>query len=291
MVSVLEEGLALRGLVPQAQIWLLNGLAAGEEQACIDAELVPVINQLEQLERWQGFPGTEGLSLVLQFDTGIRRLGLHLETLERVRALAPKPLAIMSHLACADIPEHPLNQQQLHDFTELAATFPAALRSLANSGGVYLGADWHFDLCRCGIALYAGVVDSALQQVARISAPVMQIAAVATGDSVGYNARWQAPGLTRIATVPLGYADGWPLHSEQPAARIRGHLVPVVGQISMDMMTLDVSAHPDIAVGDTAEWLGPALPLTEVAHRNGCSPYQLLTGLGGRLERHYQKST
>ena len=257
-VAHLDEGRALRERLPEAAIFVLNGLPAGLEAATIEAGLIPVLNHPGELERWAGEAHRSGrrLPAALQIDTGMCRLGFAEAELERLdpHALARLELVlVMSHLACAEEAGNPLNEQQRQRFERLRQHLPRASASLANSSGIFLGAAFHYDLCRPGVALY-GVNPTPgranpMAPVVTLEAPVLQVHDVQAPGTVGYGATYPTrPGM-RIATVPVGYADGYPRAAGgRASARIEGHLVPLAGRVSMDLITLDVSALPEGAV-------------------------------------------
>ncbi|MCW6510438.1 alanine racemase [Lichenifustis flavocetrariae] len=301
-VAHLSEGLDLRPMLPDdATIHILNGLQPGAEPACAAAGLVPVLNGFEQVEAWARIGRQDGLRLpaVLQIDSGMSRLGL---SPEEVESLATRPdlieaidvRLVMSHLACADEPDHPANAAQWQNFERLRALVPHAPLSLANSGGVLLDARFRYDLARPGIALY-GVsptpgVGEGLMPVLRLDARVIQVRQVAAGTAVGYGATFHAPYPMRVATIAVGYADGWPRHlSNRGAAFFDGTRLPIVGRVSMDSITLDVTPLPEgtLQLGSLVELIGPHQTLDDVAAQCGTIPYEILTGLGGRYARVY----
>jgi alanine racemase len=301
-VAHLQEGLALRpALTAEAEIFVLNGLMPGAEAACLDAGLVPVLNSLAQVDAWAALSRRRGRALpaVLQVDSGMARLGL---APAEVEALARDPQrldgiairAVMSHLACADEPDHPANRAQLGAFETLRRQLPPAPASFANSSGIFLGADYHFDLARPGAALY-GVAPvpgrpNPLRPVIRLDARVIQTRAIGAGDAVGYGHAFRAAAPTRIATLGIGYADGW-LRSVGGAGRayVGDLAVPIAGRVSMDSLTLDISALPAdmLKPGDFVELIGPHQTVDEVAAAAGTIGYEILTSLGGRYVRRY----
>ncbi|NWG47105.1 MAG: alanine racemase [Alphaproteobacteria bacterium] len=291
-----EEGLALRRhLGPGPEIWLLSGCAPGQLPVCAEAGLWPVLNTPEAV---QAFAGADGVQGGLMVETGMNRLGLPPESARAALAAlggeAGRIRLVLGHLACADMPDHPLNARQLAAFAALGDLLPGVPRSLANSGGMALGTAYGFDLVRPGIRLYGGSAGPrapALAPVVRYTAPVLQIRTLAPGESVGYGATFAAGEPCRIATIGAGYADGVPraLSGRGLAAACGRHL-PFVGRVSMDSFALDVSALPEgaLAPGDSVELLGRALPLDLAADRAGTIGYELLTGLGRRPGRVYK---
>ena len=298
-VAHLGEGLDVRAVTPrEANVYVLNGLLQGEEEEFRASGLTPVLNTLEQIQRWSEASRKVGkaLSGVVHIDTGMSRLGLppaEAATLmrepERLSAIDLR--YVMSHLACAE-EETPLNQAQLREFEAFRSTFPNARASLANSSGIFLGAPYHFDLVRPGCALY-GINPlpgrpNPVRQVARLDGKILQIHEVDPPRTVGYGATHRVTGRTRIATVAAGYADGWPRSLSGRGSAFTGEIrVPVIGRVSMDLTTIDISAAPHLQPGDTVQLLGDRLPVDEVADTAGTIGYEILTRLGARYHRVY----
>ncbi|WP_062112619.1 alanine racemase [Aureimonas sp. AU40] len=298
-VAHLSEALLLRPVLPHdAEIFVLNGLAPGDEARCAAAGIVPVVNSASQLAAWSALGRALGkrLPAALQLDSGMARLGL---SPGEVLAIEAEPerlegvetVLVMSHLACADEPAHPANPAQLAAFRALAARLPAARRSLANSAGLFLGSDYRFDLCRPGIALYGGKPTEGpvnpMRAVARLDARVIQLRDVPAGTGVGYGWSLVAPGAMRLATIGIGYADGWPRSlSNRLGAFLDGTRLAAAGRVSMDSVILDAGGAP-LSPGDLVELIGPHQTLEEVAAAAGTIPYEILTALGQRFERRY----
>lgn len=286
-VARLEEGIALRALAPQARIFVLDGVAPGTASALAAHNLTPVLSSREQIDAWRG-------EAALHVDTGMNRLGLPPEDVAAAPLKGIELVLVMSHLACGDDPDSPMNAVQLARFKAALAALPPAPASLAASGGVFLGRDYHFDLARPGIGLYGGHPqpghgDNPMQCAVRLAGTVLQVRRIAAGDSVGYGASFQAARPATIATVALGYADGVLRSAGNRAqAAINGRRAKVVGRVSMDLITLDVTGL-DVAVGDAAELFGPDLPLDEAATAWGTISYELLTGLSRRVPRVYME--
>jgi len=301
-VAQLGEALAIRDLVPQsALLAVLNGLDPQAEPAAAAAGITPVLNSLGQARRWQVQAEKLGrpLPALLQVDTGMARHGLmpqevaDLASDEAFRASVPL-VAIMSHLACSDEPDHPENAAALARFAPIAALFPETSRCFANSGGALLGASYHGDLLRPGIVLYGGRADDGraapFAPVVHLAARVIQTREVAQGTGVGYGQTWHAPRPSRLATLAIGYADGLPRSlSGCGAAWAHGHNLPFVGRVSMDATVVDITALPEnaLAEGDLVEIIGPHRPLDTVAHEAGTIAYEILTNLGARYKRRY----
>ncbi len=297
-VATPDEGLALRELLPPAEILVLNGLIAGDPALFMEYRLLPVLNDLGQIEAWAAFCRAAGaLPAAVHLDTGMARLGLPPAELD-VLAAEPGRLEgfelryLMSHLACADEPGHPLNRQQLEDFTTALARLQPAAASLANSSGIFLGPDWHFDLVRPGASLYGinprpGLANP-LAPVVRLQAKILQIRDVDTPQTVGYGATHRVAGPARVATVAAGYADGYPRSlSGCGSARIGGVALPVVGRVSMDLTTLDVTSIPEARPGDMVDLIGPHHDIDALAAQAGTIGYEILTSLGRRYSRAY----
>jgi alanine racemase len=208
-----------------------------------------------------------------------------------------EPVLLMSHLACADVPEHPMNARQRARFDTIRAHFPAMPASLANSSAVFLGPDYQYDLVRPGAALY-GInpqpgSPNPLRQAVSLDARIVQVRTIHAGDAVGYGARYVADGTRRIATIAVGYADGWLRALSGPGcAYIDGVRVPIAGTVSMDSITLDVTGLPDsrLLPGMTVELLGAHQHVDDVAAAAGTIGYEVLTRLGSRFERRYSSA-
>ena len=301
-VAHLDEGIRLRQIVPpDCTIRVMHGAMPGTARDCFQHDLVPVLNDPGQVAEWRALAQDLGrrLPAALQVDTGMSRMGLARADLDRLRQ-DPDWLRgidlrlVMSHLACADEPAHPLNERQRRRFEEVRALFPGTPASLANSSGVFLGGAWHFDLLRPGCALY-GINPqpghaNPLAQAVSLAARVVQLRTVAAGEIVGYGARYVAPGERRIATIAIGYADGWlRALSGHSRAFIDGVAVPFAGTVSMDSITLDVTGIPEsrIAPGQSVDLLCAQQTVDDVAGQAGTIGYEVLTRLGSRFHRQY----
>jgi alanine racemase len=299
-VAQLEEADAIRRVVPaDAAVCVLNGLLAGEEDAFRRHGFIPVLNDMAQVQCWRRAARGLGRSLpaILHVDTGMSRLGL--SPGDALALAAPGRLdglalhAVISHLACSEEPEQPLNAQQLTTFQTVRAAFPRVRASLANSSGIFLDPAYHFDFVRPGAALF-GVNPlpgrpNPVRSVVKLRGKILQIRDVDPPRTVGYGATHRITGRTRIATVAAGYADGWPRSlSNRGSAYIGDLRVPVIGRVSMDLMTLDITAAPRAAPGDTVELLGDHLTVDEIATAAGTIGYEILTRLGRRYHRVYK---
>jgi len=311
-VALPHEGIALRTILPEAEIFVLTGLFAVEAAGAYrKARLIPVLNSQSDLSIWEahGWDDERPRPCAIHVDTGMNRLGL---TPERARALAEEnkltgaltPVLIMSHLACADTPDHPMNRRQLESFQALRPLFPQSESSLCNSAGIFLGGEYLGDLTRPGIALYGGAPVSGranpMQAVVTAESRVVQIRTARAGETASYGA---AP-LSRdtiIAVSSTGYADGYHRSASGAGVPLRqaigrgaegfihGRRVPVLGRVTMDLTLFDVTElGPDaVAVGEHIELFGPNLPIDEVAEAAGTIAYELLTSLGPRYHREY----
>ncbi|MAP19030.1 MAG: alanine racemase [Aurantimonas sp.] len=292
-----------------ARIFVLQGLEPDSVPLHLDADLIPVLSTPGDIAVWRDGLRAAGrrAPAAIQLETGMNRLGLDRADAEAAASLAASgelDLAlVMSHLASADEPTDQSARQHAR-FQELAALFPDVPRSLANSAAVFLGSEFGFDLTRPGIALYGGEAGLAsqglLRPVARLTAAVLQIRTANAGEAAGYGAAAPLTRDTRIATVGLGYADGYHRAASGagvavrdvrpgPQAVVAGQRVPVLGRVSMDLTLLDVTDVPDdaLAPGDRAEFFGPNLSIDAVANAAGTIAYELLTGLGPRVERRW----
>ncbi|MBV8097339.1 MAG: alanine racemase [Acetobacteraceae bacterium] len=301
-VAHLDEAIALRPRLPaQAEIFVLNGLPAGTEAICLAHQLTPVLNSLAEVDAWAGLARDRGQKLpaILQVDTGMSRLGFsrpELATLAdnpgRLNGIALR--YIMSHLACAEHQDSPMNTEQRDRFRRACQALPLAPASLANSSGIFLGPDFHFDLARPGAALY-GIAPVAgkpnpMQPVIRLQGRIIQIREIEAGAAAGYGATWRASTPRRLATVSVGYADGFPRSlSNRGIGFAGGTPIPLAGMVSMDTTIFDVSEVPSemLGPGDFIDLIGEHNPVDAVASRAGTIGYQILTSLGRRYHRHY----
>ena len=291
------EGVELRGMVPESAIYVFEGVRAGQEQVLLAADLIPVLNSIEQIRRWKG--AAPGKAAVVHIDTGMSRLGLSAADVGQVsteKLLEGLEIEyVITHLACADEPSHRLTAEQLERFDALRRQLPDAKTSIGSSPGVLLGAASRGDLVRLGIALYGGNPfvsgDSPMEPVVTIEGVILQIREVTERVTVGYGATYTAAPGARLATVGVGYADGYPRAlSNCGVGWLAGTKVPVVGRVSMDLITLDVTAAPaqQAQPGGLVELLGPNVLLDDVARAAGTISYEILTGLGRRWERRYE---
>ena len=299
-VATLDEAIELRGLVADAGIAVLDGALPGTEAEFIARRLTPVLNDLGQIERWAALARErQRLDAIVHIDTGMNRLGLPPYEVDRLAA-EPERLdgldlrLVMSHLACAEERDNAKNAEQQAAFAAQRARLPAAPASLANSSAIFLGPEYHFDLARPGVALY-GVNptpgrSNPMAEVVRLQARIIQVRDVDTPQTVGYGAAHRVTAPARIATVPVGYADGYLRSlSSHGFAAIGDVRIAVVGRVSMDLITLDVSDLPGERArpGATVDLIGGACPVDEVAGWAGTIAYEMLTSLGHRYARRY----
>ncbi|MCG6903343.1 MAG: alanine racemase [Rhodobacter sp.] len=286
-VAAAEEGAALRETLGDAvRIFVFSGHMAGDTDMIGDLGLIPLLNSIEQMTRH-----IEALPMHpfgMQLDSGMNRLGMEPEEWAAIRdiALRQKPQLIISHLACADEPDHPMNAQQLSQFHEMTVSTGVPL-SLAATGGILLGRDYHFDVTRPGIGLYGGLPFEDAAPAAHLSIPVIQTRDLEPGEPVGYSNSWIAEEPTRIATIAAGYADGISRKISNQAVLFADDVpCPLVGRVSMDLITVDIS-HLD-HVPRTLDLLCAHQTVDDLADIAGTIGYEILTSLGARYARRYR---
>lgn len=277
-VATLTEGIQLRHILPQVIVYVLDGISCAAESDIFHVHgLIPVLNSEAQIALWQPWNGP----CAIMVDTGMNRLGLSFPQTCLKDLASLNCVLLMSHLASADEPASTLNALQLERFSTLPIGGYETPKSLANSAGIALGASYHFNMVRPGISLYA------LNTAIVVHARVLQVRNVTAGESAGYNATWTAPCPTRLATIGIGYADGYPRSfSNTGHVWLGGRRCPVRGRISMDLTMVDIG-DATVAAGEYAEVYGPNITLAEASAASGLSQYELLTGLGPRYERTY----
>ncbi len=299
-VATAAEAFAIRDVLPAAAlIYVLNGPWGAAPAAFSAAGLIPVLNTPEDLACWQAAAKTaeRRLPAVLQLDTGMNRLGLSAADVERLEAETFKALDIryvMSHLACADDPVHDKNVTQRDLFETLTGRLPVPCRrSLANSAGIFLGPEYHFDLVRPGCGLYGisplAQGENQLRNPVTLRARILQIRRIDRPETVGYGATHTVVPPAKCATISAGYADGYLRSlSGRGAVFIGGEKCPVIGRVSMDTIVVDITKLTlACQVGDWAEIIGPRQTADDVARQAGTIGYEILTGLGARYERNY----
>lgn len=307
-VATLEEAVSLREIIPRhaASIALLGGLLPGIESEYLAHDIVPVLNTLEEIDRWQKTSSRQETPLpaIVHFDTGMNRLGLG-EQDAKILAEDPERLAglnivcLMSHFASADEPDSPLTRIQFDTFMTRVSALPEAVqkgaaKSIANSAGLFASPEYALDMVRPGMALYGlnpiPGQPNPMQPVAFLNARILQIRDVPAGETVGYGASHRFSKETRLATVAIGYADGFLRSlSNKATLFIDGKPVPVVGRVSMDLVTIDISALTENPpkIGDTVEILGTHQSADALADAAGTIGYEILTSLGNRFHRQY----
>jgi alanine racemase len=300
-VAHLSEALRVRAIDRNCTLYLLNGLAPGSAHALARENIRPVLSSLGEIEEWAALSQSHGskLAAAIQFDTGINRLGIPSDQIERVRPLldAFEPALLMSHFAESEIIS-PRNGAQIAAFEKVRAAFPNVPASLCNSSGLFLHERPFFDLARPGYALYGGNptpnAPNPMRSVVTLQARILQVREVAAGERVGYGGEWTAPRASRLATLSIGYADGLP-RSGTAAGRggieavVARRRCPFVGRLSMDLSIIDVTYLPEGAVqrGDFAEILGDTIGIDELGRKSGTIGYEILTRLGQRYVRRY----
>ncbi|WP_111429062.1 alanine racemase [Rhodobacteraceae bacterium DSL-40] len=288
-VALAEEGAELREVLGlEAEIFVLSGLMPGDAALCREFVLAPCLNSVEQIKEFAA--ALSGGPCAVQIDSGMNRLGLEpadfIARSPEIAGFAPR--LVLSHLACSDLPAHPLNTEQMRVFGAATAALAGTRRSLAATGGILLGGDYHYDLVRPGIGLFGGLPFLEAGPVVSLALPVIQVRDVMPGEVVGYGAHWMAPVPSRVATVAAGYADGLiraigngnvHLYAGKTAC-------PMIGRVSMDLITVDVSALDEVP--DHLEILNGHQGIDDLAQAAGTIGYEFLTSLGDRYERAYK---
>jgi alanine racemase len=302
-----KEGEELRGVLPEATIYVLDGLFPGQAEFYAQNNLLPALISIEEAREWAAFGRVYGRKLpcAIHVDTGINRLGFPMGEYTALLAEAATMdglhvSLLMSHLACGEEPAHPLTLKQRDTFNAVRTKLPGVPASLANSSGIFLGKDYAHDLVRPGIAIYGGnptpALANSMHAVALLEGTILQTREVEAHETVGYGATWQAPRKSRVAVLGAGYKDGVPraLSSgnsiSPPQVFLGGKRCSIIGRVSMDMMAIDVTDLPHaVKRGDRAEILGPNILIDEAANWAGTISYELLTRLGSRYARLYSE--
>ncbi len=305
-VALLNEARQLRAVCPTAQVYVLNGLAPGMAGEYRTLRTEPVLGSWPEIEEWDQFARTVSgdCPAAIHIDTGMRRHGLTPDDAKvlagRLKTLRFKPSLVMSHLACADEPKHAMNAKQISDFRELRNLFPDTPASLANSAGLLAHKDSYFDMVRPGVALYGGhavlSADNPMKPVVRLDLRIVQVRQAQAGETVGYSAELMLRRDSRIAVAAGGYADGIPRAAgssdRRPGAEaiVAGRRCSLLGRVSMDLVTIDVTDIPEAEVkrGDLATLLGEGISVDELATHAGTIGYEVLTNLGRRYARLYR---
>lgn len=285
-VAVAEEGAALRAALGSGpDIYVFSGHMTRDTEAIRLGDLIPLVNSVEQLTRH--FESLPGHPFGVQLDTGMNRLGLEPVEWAAVREIVVSqgPRLVMSHLACADEPGHAMNTRQLALFGEMTEGIEVP-RSFSATGGILFGPEYHFDVTRPGVGLYGGLPFADARRVVRLEIPTVQVRPVATGETVGYANAWTAERPSQIAAISAGYADGLIRAMGRGARVFAGDVAcPVVGRVSMDLITVDVTHLPEVP--DAFDILGPQQTVDELAEAAGTIGYEILTSLGARYRRRY----
>lgn len=302
-VARIDEGIILRKLLKATtNIFVLDGVFKDNAEEIYHYNLIPVLNYLGQVETWQQFAlvREKKLPCLLHINTNMHRLGMPIKELEQLinkpELLLPLDLKyVISHLSASESLTNPYNQQQLEKFKNCLQYFPNVKASLVNSSGIFLGKDYHFDLVRPGVALYGcnptPYQANPMQNPFKLTAPIIQLQTLPVDSFVGYNMTFQTQRPTVIATLPLGYADGYPRAlSNKGEVFINGYQAPIVGVISMDLMTIDVTDLPPelIFIGQRVEVVGDYCTPDKIAAIIGTIGYEILTQLGNRYQKIYR---
>jgi alanine racemase len=305
-VADIPEGRRVRAIAADAIIYVLDGVIPSTGPALADANLRPVINSPTELAEWDALVATTGWKggAALHIDTGMNRLGLSVDEGVAIAARAKSDshgfTLVMSHLACAETPDHPLNDKQIRLFRELRILYRGIPSSLANSSGIFLGGTVHCDLVRPGAALY-GINptpwrNNPMRPVIEVKGRIIQVRLVPKGDSVGYGAAFTTTRPSRLAIVAAGYADGYARAAGATKGRpgaeaiVAGKRCPVVGRVSMDLLAIDVTDLPEGSArrGDFATLIGGGIGVDEIGAASGTIGYEVLTSLGRRYHRIYK---
>ena len=303
-VATLDEAVELRKILNsnRKSILVLNGFLAGTGRILKHYNITPVLNNFCQLETWVDYNSTSEnrQKAALHLDTGMNRFGLDNKDIARLMKnpqilIKANIYMLLSHLACSDEPENVMNNRQLLEFRSLIGRLPKVTASLANSGGIYLGKNFHFDLVRPGLALYGSVpghLQNNLTNCISLYGRVLQLREVDKGQLVGYGGTYKLTKRSRIATIGIGYADGYQRSlSGLSTVFHHGSPLPVVGRISMDSITVDISSLPDnkLQEGNFVELLGKNFTIDQAASLAQTVPYEMITGLGRRHFRYYKQ--
>lgn len=303
-VADLAEGRRVRAIAPQAAIYILNGLMPGTASAFAEANLRPVINSTTELAEWDGFVASSHWrgGAALHIDTGMNQLGL---TADEAIAIAPRVqkedhgfTLLMSHLVCAEMRDHPMNDRQIRLFREIRIKFRGVASSLANSAGIFLGGTVHCDLVRPGLALFGGNPvpgqTNPMRPVIELKGRIVQVREISKGDTVGYGASWMAARPSRVAVVATGYADGYFRSAGNTKGRVEaivaGRRCPLIGRVSMDLLALDVTDLPagKARRGEFATLIGADIGIDDFAAACGTISHEVLTNLRNRHYRNYR---
>lgn len=296
-VACLEEARAVRQYNSQNDCWLFQGIFGPDEIPTVhELGLTVVVHNPQQVTWLTSAPSSGQIKVWVKVDTGMHRLGFHPDELAGVLTSLrlcqgiDKNIGLMTHLGCADTPELAITQHQLELWHRIAKQYPDLPKSVANSAAIIGLAQTHADKVRPGIMLYGASpfadrtgVDLGLQPVMHFVSAVTTIHHYLPGDAIGYGATWQCKRSSIIGLIPVGYGDGYPRHvQENTQVWINGQMVPIVGRISMDMMTVDLTDCPNVKIGDPVELWGKHIPIEAVAHQANTVAYELMTQVTAR---------
>lgn len=300
-VANLDEALTLRKILPDITIFVLHGIMPGEEEAFEYNKITPVLNSIQHINLLLQRSVLIGYKLpcAIHFNTGMNRLGF--DSISGKKFLLDNDIIqkldvkyITSHLACSDEANNPMNKQQLVEFQNITKDFEGERLSFANSGAVFLGNEYHFNMARCGLALYGGNPNNSsinpMKNVVKLTSKMLQIHQIDRDGTVGYGASHKVTAGTKTATIAIGYADGYLRSlSNSGICAVDGIIVPIIGRVSMDLVILDVTNVPDskLEVGREVELIGENIPVETVALKAGTISYEILTSLGPRYKRVY----
>lgn len=291
-----KENLTYKNL----KICVLNGYFTADQNKFINYNLIPVLNSFKQSELWRNLSHqlNKKLPCFLHIDTGMNRFGIPQEEInDLIQSIKELDvLCVMSHLSSSEEPDNQANKEQLLKFERLASLFPNTKKSLVNSSGIFLGPEYHFDIARPGVAIYGVnptpyLQESVIKNPVTLEAPIIQIKDLDKGQHVGYNRTYELGERHLIATVPLGYADGYPRSlSNKGIVFIKDNPAPVIGRVSMDLITVDVTKIPpeDLFLGQTVEIIGKNVSLDKIANLAGTNGYEILAILGNRYHKIYK---
>ncbi|PJD93680.1 MAG: alanine racemase [Legionella sp.] len=305
-VACIEEAAALRQVCPESDCVLLQGIFSPDEvSTVIDLRVIPVIHNPQQLAWFTTTPMSVPLKVWVKVDTGMHRLGFApheipgvLQTLK----LCPwidEQIGLMTHLGCADTPDSTVCQQQLKHWQDLSIRYHAMKQSVANSAAIIALPQTHANMIRPGLILY-GVspfedrlgAEFDLQPVMHFLSSITTIHQYSAGEAIGYGATWRCERSSVIGVIPVGYGDGYPRHIQSgTCVWVNGHRVPIVGRVSMDMMTVDLTDCPQIKIGDRVELWGKHMPVEIVAKQSNTIAYELMTQVSQRVVRQYYSET
>ena len=287
--GTLQEALIVRELV-SGSVYTLTGAVDEEAMAAVrEHNVTPVLYTTQQAALWIRSGGGDA---AIHVDTGMKRLGIPVDEVSRIRTTGFEPSLLMTHLACADEPQHPLNALQLQRFNETRELFPNVKTSIGNSAGALNGEEFQGDITRPGIALYGGnpfaQQANPMKPVCTCYGRVLQKRRVPKGESIGYGASHIAPRDMELAIVGLGYADGISrLLSNRGCMAYEDHYLPIVGRVCMDLVHIDATEEPTLNTGDEVEFFGSTIPVDEVARVLGTISYEVLTSIAPRVPRQY----